>query len=290
MIPFDLAEPRTIAEAVALLDADDPAVRPMAGGTALMLMMKSGVFQPSRLVSLEKIERDYARISLNADGALRIGAMTPLSALEHAPDVARAFPVITQTLRTLANVRVRNVARFGGCLAHGDPHMDLPPVFSALGAKVRVVGPASAREIHVEDLYVGYYETVLQRNELIAEVVVPPLNGRRAAYLKLTTRSADDWPALGIAASLHVEDGAIRDASIVVSAATEKVTRLAATERALKGAAIEDAALRRAGEAAASEAECVADARGSAAYKRELIRVCVGRVVRTAAASNGTAT
>jgi carbon-monoxide dehydrogenase medium subunit len=287
MIPFELAEPRTLAEAIALLDTDDPAVRPIAGGTALMLMMKSGVFQPSRLVSLEKIERDYARILLDAHGALRIGAMAVLSDLEHAPE-ASAFPVIAQTLRTLANVRVRNVARIGGCLAHGDPHMDLPPVFAALGATVRVVGPSETRNVRVEDLYRGYYETVLQRNELIAEVVVPPLNGRRAAYLKLTTRSADDWPALGIAASLHIEGGAIRDASIVVSAATEKVTRLAETERTLQGCALEDSALRRAGEAAAGEAEYVGDARGSAAYKRELISVCVGRVVR-AAASNGTA-
>ena len=114
MIPFELAEPKTLREAVALLDTDDPGVRPIAGGTALMLMMKAGVFQPSRLISLGKIEKQFSTIYMSVSGELRIGAMTPLSALESSPDVRAAFPVIAETLRTLANVRVRNVARVGG--------------------------------------------------------------------------------------------------------------------------------------------------------------------------------
>ena len=135
MISFELAEPTTLRDAVSLLDAGDPSIRPLAGGTALMLMMKAGVFQPSRLISLGKIEDGFSKISVGRDGELRIGSMTSLSAIEHSSDVARDFPVITRTLGTLSNVRVRNVARIGGALAHGDPHMDLPPVLSALAAR-----------------------------------------------------------------------------------------------------------------------------------------------------------
>jgi carbon-monoxide dehydrogenase medium subunit len=280
VIPFELAEPKTLREAVALLDTDDPGVRPIAGGTALMLMMKAGVFQPSRLISLGKIEKQFSTIYMSAGGELRIGAMTPLSALESSPDVRAAFPVIAETLRTLANVRVRNVARVGGALAHGDPHMDLPPLLSVLGARAVVVGPAGSREIAVEQLYSGYYLTVLEPNELIAEVIVPPQGARRLAYLKYTTRTADDWPALGIAVSLNTDGRMIRDAKVVISAATEKVTRLPRAEKVLVGAAIEDVTLQRAGEAAVAETTLIADARGSAIYKQQLLRACIGRAVR----------
>jgi carbon-monoxide dehydrogenase medium subunit len=99
MIPFDLAEPTSLSEAIKLLNPDDPTVRPIAGGTALMLMMKAGVFNPEKLISLRKIESKYSNISATADG-LRIGAMTTLSALEHSADVKRLAPVITRTLLT----------------------------------------------------------------------------------------------------------------------------------------------------------------------------------------------
>jgi aerobic carbon-monoxide dehydrogenase medium subunit len=285
MIPFDWAEPETLGEAVALLDPEDPSIRPIAGGTALMLMMKAGVFAPSRLVSLGKIEPRYSKISVDRDGSLRIGAMTSLSQLERSAEVAKGFGVIKRALRTLSNVRVRNVARVGGALAHGDPHMDLPPLLAALGARVAVSGAAGTREIAVEDLYAGYYETTLEKNELIAEAIVPPLNGAKSAYRKATSRSADDWPALNIGVRLEMADEKqIREARIVISAATEKVTRLTRTEDLLKGTVADDATLKRAGEAAAAEVSFLSDAHGSAAYKKELLRVYLGRVIREALA------
>mgnify|MGYP000533675184 CR=1 FL=1 len=162
MIPFDLAQPQSLGEAIKLLDPDDPAVRPFAGGTALMLMMKAGLFRPRLLVSLGRIEKRYSEIAADRSG-LRIGAMATLSALEQSPDVKRLTPVVTRTLRTLSNVRVRNVATVGGALAHGDPHMDLPPVLMALGASLTVVGPHGERAMLVDDLFTGYYETVLAK-------------------------------------------------------------------------------------------------------------------------------
>ena len=284
MTPFELAEPRTLREAAAMLDADDPTVRAIAGGTALMLMMKSGVFQPARLVSLRAVESRYSVVTTGGDGGLRIGALTTLSALARSTMVKAAAPVITQTLKTLSNVRVRNVATLGGHLAHADPHMDLPPVMIALGAQVVTIAPSGSRTLAVADLYTGYYETALARNELIAEVIVPSQAGRRAAYLKVTTRSTDDWPTLGIAVSLNVEGGVVKDARIVASAATEQAVRLTAAESVLCDAAITDNVLKRCGEAALAEAQLVSDARGSAAYKSELLRVYVVRAVRAALA------
>jgi aerobic carbon-monoxide dehydrogenase medium subunit len=285
MIPFEMAEPTSLHEALALLDPQEPTIRAVAGGTALMLMMKAGVFQPSLLVCLHKIEPEHSRIEV-VGNVLRIGAMASLSELEHSADVAARLPVLANAMRKLSNPRVRNVARVGGALAHGDPHMDLPPVLTALGARVAVTGPNGDRELPLEELYAGYYETVLEKNELITAVSVPAQNGRKAAYMKVTSRTADDWPALGVAVSFALQNGAIRDPVVVVSAATEKVTRMSGAEQALAGAAPDDAALARAGEAAVAEASILADAHGSAAYKRELLRVYMRRAVRQALATD----
>jgi carbon-monoxide dehydrogenase medium subunit len=282
MTPFELVEPTSLHEAIALLDPDDSAVRPIAGGTALMLMMKAGVFRPTRLVSLRNVGDRFSAIATGPDGHLTIGAMAPLAVVERSAEVARVAPVIPRAMRRLSNIRVRNVATIGGNLAHGDPHMDLPPVLIALGAEISVIGPKGERNIAVEDLFAGYFETVLAKNELIAALRIPPQGKSRAAYLKVTTGSAEDWPALGVAVALDADGGTIKSARVVVSAATEKAARLKTAEQALAGGTVDDKTLARAGDAAADEAECISDVRGSAAYKRELIRVYVGRAVRQA--------
>src|SRR5215813_4057540 len=286
MTPFELAEPRTLREAAALLDTDEPSVRPIAGGTAVMLMMKMGVLRPARLVSLRSIEKQYSGIVSGPAGELRLGAMTTLSALERSAAALKHAAVISRALRSLSNVRVRNVATVGGHLAHADPHMDLPPVLIALGASVTTLAADASRTFPLEQLYAGYLETTLGRGELIAEVSVPRQGSRRAAYLKCTLRSADDWPALGVAVALDTDGAEVRDARIVVSAATDTPMRLAAAEDALRSASVDDAALRRAGDAAADEAAIVSDVHGSAAYKRQLVRVYVARAVRAALAGN----
>jgi carbon-monoxide dehydrogenase medium subunit len=282
MTPFELVEPRSLREAAALLDTREAGVRVIGGATAVMLMMKLGVLRPTRLVSLRSVEKRYSEITTGAGGELRIGAVTTLSALERSPLVQEAAPVIVQALRRLSNVRVRNVATLGGHLAHADPHLDLPPVLMALGANVNTVDASGGRTILLENLYTGYLETALGRGELIAEVIIPRQAPRRAAYLKCTTRSADDWPALGIAVVLDTDGSVVREARIVVSAATDTPTRLLKTEGVLRGARVSDNLLREAGDVGVGETAVLGDAHGSAAYKKELLRVYIGRAVRKA--------
>ena len=250
MRPFELLEPRSLRDAIAALQ--DEGARPMSGGTAVMLMMKAGVLRPSRVVSLRRLELEGIEVR---NETLRVGAMTTLRALERSDAVRRGWPVITGTLRTLSNVRVRNVATIGGHLAHGDPHTDLPPLLSALGATVTIVGPKGERTSPVEALYRGYLETTLGKGELITLVQVPALGKKRAAYLKCTTRSADDWPALGVAVVLDGDKPII-----VVSAATDRPTRLASPE-------------------AAENLTIESDLHGSAAYKKQLLRVYLRRAI-----------
>jgi carbon-monoxide dehydrogenase medium subunit len=265
MTPFELAEPNSLRDALKLLNTDDQSVRAFGGCTALMLMMKTGVFQPTCLVSLRGVEPEHAAIQSDG-GVLRIGALATLTAIGGSAMVRKSAPVIVNAMQTLSNVRVRNVATLGGHLAHGDPHN-------------------GERTLAVADLFTGYYETALEKNELISEVRIPAQAGRRSAYLKCTTRTADDWPALGVAVSFATDGKVIQDARVVVSAATEKAVRLRDAEAVLNGATVSDAVLARAGEAAAAEAEVVGDARGSAAYKREMLRVYAARAVKQALAA-----
>jgi carbon-monoxide dehydrogenase medium subunit len=159
-------------------------------------------------------------------------------------------------------------------------------VLTALGSRIVIIGPKGARAIPLDELHAGYLETTLERGELIAEVIVPRQGARRAAYLKCTTRSADDWPALGVAVVLEMDGDTARDARIVIGAATDTPRRLTQAEAVLRGARLDDASLVRAGAAAALEAGVIGDAHGSAAYKRELLRVYLARAIRQAIASS----
>jgi carbon-monoxide dehydrogenase medium subunit len=285
MRPFELAEPRSLREAIDLLDPEDPAVRAGGGCTALMLMLKAGVLELRRLVSLRRIEAHYGAIECAPD-AIRIGGQCTLTQVERDSSLAQAAPVLVATLRTLANVRVRNVATLGGNLAHADPHMDLPPVLAALGARVRTQSRAGERELALEDLVCGYMETALALDELIAEVQVPTRLARHAAYAKVTTRAADDWPALGVAAALKLNDaGAVEDARVFASAAFDRPLRLKAAEQVIRGRRPDAALLHQAGEAAGEEAQPIADQHGSAAYKRALLRVHTARALQAALGS-----
>jgi aerobic carbon-monoxide dehydrogenase medium subunit len=286
MKPFELAEPKTLAEAVALLDPADSSVRALAGGTALMLMMKARLFQPTRLVSLHRLNGSLRGVRHSADGSLSIGALTSLRDLERSPLIATSTPVITRALRTLANVRVRNVATIGGHLAHGDPHMDLPPILLTMQARVRAVSSRGERWIDMSKFFVGYYQTALAKDELIAELAIPPQPADVcAAYAKCTALSADDWPAVGVAVWYRLEGGAIADVRIAVSAATERPIRSSAAEAALAGSPAGHAAFARAADAAAQEVQTLSDIRGSASYKREMVRVFVRRALEQASHS-----
>lgn len=282
MSSFDYAEPSSLDEAFRLLDPDDSAVRPVGGCTALMLMMKARVYKPTFLVSLRRIGGALSSVTYDEDAQLfRIGAMATFSQIERSPDIRARLPVIAQTMKTLANVRVRNVATVGGNLAHGDPHLDLPPVWMALGAQVKVASQRGERMLPVDDLFAGYYETTLLNDELITELQVPVKPGWRSSYSKITTRSAHDWPALGLSLCARTSGRDMEDLKFVLSAAVDQPTRLTPVENVLRGAEIDDAVLERAADAATEEVELISDSRGSADYKQQLLRVHVKRAVKT---------
>ena len=278
-LAFDLVRPQTVAEAVQLLNVDDQSVRPFSGGTALMLMMKSGVFKPTRLVDLTALEQELGTIAADG-GGLRIGGLVRLAELGEDAAIREIAPVITRAIPRLSNVRVRNAARVGGCLAHGDPHMDLPPILACLRAEAEIIGTGGTRFVPLEDLYVGYYQTQLTQGEIILQVHVPSQAGWNSVYRKTTVRTYDDWPALGVAVSLRLDGEVVKDSRVVVSAATEKVTRLANVEELIRGQRLSSRLCQDAGSLSAQFVETVSDVQGSAAYKKILIEVELSRALQ----------
>jgi carbon-monoxide dehydrogenase medium subunit len=274
-------EPATVEEAVQLLASDAGEARPLGGGTALMLLMKYGFLRPSRLVGLRRLVRDLGGVSQGEqDGELRLGALTSLRDLELAPVLGRSAPVLVEALHILANVRVRNAATLGGHLAHADPHQDLPPILLAMGARARVASPRGSRWIDLDQLVVGYYETALEPDELITELVLPvQADGVQGSYTKFTAVSAEDWPSLGIAVFLRQESRRLTDVRLALSAATERPLRLGAIEEMLEGEQPTEALFQAAADAAASAVEPLPDGASSVAYKREMIRVHVRRAL-----------
>jgi carbon-monoxide dehydrogenase medium subunit len=155
--------------------------------------------------------------------------------------------------------------------------MDLPPVLASLGTVATVASRSVTRHVPIESFYTGYYQTALMPGELLTDINIPAQTGWASCYAKITTRSADDWPALGLAISISRVGDTIIDCRLIVAAATERLTRLDGAERELRGAKVDDATITRVADAAAAEVQTVPDSQGSAEYKTHLLRVQMRR-------------
>ena len=279
MNAFDYRAPRSLDEALAILGEYGEDARVVAGGTALVTMMRQRLVQPRCLVSL----RDVPGLErIEANGGLRLGALVTHREAEISPLIRERLPVLAETFRRVATVRIRHMATVGGALAHGDPNQDPPVTLLALAATVEVRGARGARGIPVAEFFRDYYETALEPGELVTAVTVPSLPAATgAAFLKLLPRTADDYATVAAAAIVTLEpDGArCREARVALGSVGLTPLRATSAERLLAGEALGEGLLQAAGEAAKTAVDPLSDHRGSAAYKREMTGVMVGRAL-----------
>jgi carbon-monoxide dehydrogenase medium subunit len=274
--------PARVTDAVAVLVEDEDA-RPVAGGIALTLLLRSGFAPPGPLVDLGGLGEELGGIERSPDGGLRLGALATLRELETSSLIAERAPVLVSALGRVASVRIRNTATIGGHLAHADPHQDLPPVLLALGAQVEGTGPDGDFVRPLDDVLSGYYETTLRPGELITGVRIPPQpTGTVAGYTKTTARTAEDWPAAGVAVSVTTEDGVIRSAAVAVGAVTDRAERRADAERLLVGSRPSAERIAECADAAADGLDYTSDQFGGADYKRTVVRVSTRRLLEGA--------
>src|SRR5262249_48438617 len=231
---FDLVEPTSVAEASEVLARHGDAARIYAGGTELILAMKEGLIGYDYLVNVKTIP-GLTGVRVQPDGTLRIGAATPHRVLERDPIVRERFPVVARMERDVANVRVREVGTLGGNLCFAEPHADPGTLLMLFDATARIERNGGARTIPIEQLFVGPFETCLEGDELLTEIVVPPLPPRSAAaYLKFGFL---ERPSVGVAVAVTLDDGHVADARIAVGGVRPIPRRMREAEGELKGPA-----------------------------------------------------
>lgn len=283
MIAFEYRTPRTLKEVHQELKQFGTDAKLIAGGTALVIMMKQRLVRPSCLISLRSV-RGLGGIT-QKDGGLRIGGLVTHREVETSVVVRRRLPLLAETYRHVATIRVRTMATVGGGLAHADPNQDPPPTLIALGASVKATSANGSRLIPLDAFFNDYYETVLKPEEIITEVYVPrlPLNSA-GAYLKFLPRTADDYATVSAAVLVTLDKSrkSLSDVRIVLGSVGSTPIRARQAEAVLRGQPVKAEALREAAEKAKGEVDPVSDFRGSAAYKKEMAAVFVRRALEKA--------
>ncbi|HTN71210.1 MAG TPA: xanthine dehydrogenase family protein subunit M [Methylomirabilota bacterium] len=286
MISFEYRTPKNLKEVHATLKEFGDEAKLIAGGTALVIMMKQRLVQPSCLVSLRTV-RGLNGIEVK-DGGLRIGGLATHREVETSPLVRRRLPLLAETYHHVATIRVRNRATVGGGLAHADPNQDPPPTLIALGATVKATSANGSRVIPLDGFFTDYYETVLNPDEIITELFVPKLPPNSgAAYLKFLPRTADDYATVSAAAVLTLDKSkkTINDVRIALGSVGTIPIRATAAEAVLRGQPLKAEAFAEAGEKAKEAVDPVSDFRGSAGYKKEMAGVFVRRALERALAN-----
>lgn len=278
---FDLLQPSTVDEALALLATHAGDAQVIGGGAMLTVLLRERLVAPRYVISVGDIPALAAQRFVHAD--LEMGAACTLRAIERDPAVRQSWPILAEATHLVGNVRVRNVATIGGHLAQADPHMDLPPVLSALGARVTIRSSTNQRTLPVDELLTGYYETSLAPDELILSILVPrPPEGLHGAYLKYCALSPNDWPTVGVAAFVRLAENRLEEVRLVAGCVADRPLRLPDVEAHLIGESPSAALFSEAGRRYAAAAEPLADIRGSAEYKRQVTAVIVRRALEAA--------
>jgi carbon-monoxide dehydrogenase medium subunit len=276
MRPFTLLEPRSLEEACLMLSDVDGA-KPIAGGTALVILMKQGLFLPGVLVNLQKT-RDARGIAESHDGGLRIGALTTIQEVAANPVVRARYPVLADSCHAVANIRIRNVATLGGNMAHADYQSDPPTALLALDAVVELMSARGTRNVPLDDFLRGPYMTALEGDEVVSALRLPPqLVGSRSSYLKFVTGSSEDRPCVGVAAILRVADGVCIELHLAIGAATRRSMRFQEAELAAQGKRLRRGDIDSIAEFVASAIDPIEDLNGDARYKRRVVRAVVRR-------------
>jgi carbon-monoxide dehydrogenase medium subunit len=277
--------PETVDEAVALLQEHEDEAKVVAGSTALTIMLRNRLIDPSVLVWIGRLPglRD---ISI-ADGVAELGALVSHRAVERDPAVRALIPVLADTFSKVANVRIRNAATVGGVVAEADYASDPPAAFVGLGAEIVAHGPAGRRVIAASDFFVAFYETALAPAEIVTAVRVPlPAAGTGAVYHKFVTRSSEDRPCVGVFASCRSSgDGRYTDTRVSVGAAAETPQRFPDLEADADGTDLGEDVRRTIADGYAQRIETLDDVRGSSWYRTEMVRVWVRRALESARAA-----
>jgi CO/xanthine dehydrogenase FAD-binding subunit len=274
--------PQTLEDALALLADNPEESKLLAGGTAFTILWRSGLIQAEHIICCGGVTGlDYIRAE---SGATVLGALATFRAVEVSKAVMEQCPVLCFTLRHVANLRVRNVATWGGNLAEADSSSDLPALLVALDAEVVVRSAAGQRVSTVQDLMVDFFATTLEPDEMIVEVRIPALPSWMAgSYVKFVSRSGDDRTCMGVAAFTGFgDDGSCRELRLAAIGAGVVPLRLPEVEALVAGQILDAGAIADVAAAYVAAADPMSDLRGSARYRRHVLPALITEAISRA--------
>jgi len=281
MRSLEYFRPKTLEEAISLMESYGDAARYIAGGTDVMVKIKEKKIAPEFLISLRHID-GLNHIAFDEDGCLRIGSLTTHRSLELSAPIKKHFPILHDAVTNIGSVQIRNVATIGGNVVNAVPSADGAVPLLALDAEARVVGPKGERIIPLSDFFVGPGMTLLERGEIVLEFIIPKLLPRTgSAYWKHTRREAMELPILGVAGVISLdEDGkTCRKARIGLGVAAPTPVRSLGAEACLEGREMNPEIIAQAADVAAREAKVRDTVRGEAWYRREMVGILTQRVI-----------
>jgi aerobic carbon-monoxide dehydrogenase medium subunit len=275
---FRYEAPRTLAEAIALLHEGGDDAKVLAGGQSLVPLMKLRFASPGLVVDINNLP-GLAYHSADADGTLRIGALTRHADLEHSELLRSTQPTMAAAAPLIADPIVRNRGTLVGSLCHADPQGDWASVVLSLGGSVIAQGPSGRRSIPMAEFVTGPFQNALEPDEVAVEAVIPAARGTRAGgYLKLERR-VGDFATVGVAASIELSGDTVTRAGIALTGVGGSTINATQAAEALVGAPLTPDSVRSAAELAAQAARPRTDHRGSAEYKRHMVSTFVQRIL-----------
>jgi len=279
---FTYLKPDSVKEALTMLSEHKDECKVICGGQSLLIVMRQGLLVTDYLIDIKRLkELDY--ITFDKKAGLKIGATTTHRAIEKSDVVAKHYPVLVAMEGKLASIQVRNWGTFGGNLAHADPAGDPAPVLIALKANIKMGGMNGERVMPLDDFFVDYFETALNKDELVLEVQVPvPEPKTGAAYQKFNLLESD-MGVVAVAASVTLNgNGKCKDARIILGNAGSTPKRVKRAEELLIGKKYDEALFAEAGKIASEDSEPVADIHASEEHRRHLLGVLTKRMLKKA--------
>jgi carbon-monoxide dehydrogenase medium subunit len=292
---FQYLVPQSLEEACVMLGRYGPQAQLLAGGTDLLVKMKSGLLKPSYLISLKCVD-ELKGIRQQPGVGVVIGARTTHNELVSSPILASRFRSVCAAAATMAGYQIRNAGTLGGNLVNAVPSADLPPILIALQAKVRLAGhgptPGNAttafpggpveRTLELEEFFVGPGKTVLQPGEILAAVIIPEQATSGSNYQKFGLRQAEALAVVGVASAVTMEGDIMQEVRIALGAVAPTPMRARQAEALLRGQKVSEKLIAMAGGFAAVVARPISDIRGSAEYRRHLVEVLTRDSLRAA--------
>jgi carbon-monoxide dehydrogenase medium subunit len=280
---FDYAAPQSLDQAVALMAAH-PSARPLAGGTDLLVQMRSGRQETDYVVDVKHVP-ELNEITYGPAHGLTLGAAVPCYRIYGSASVARAYPSLAEVAALIGGTQIQGRASIGGNLCNAAPSADSVPLLIALSARCRIAGPGGTREVEVGDFCIAPGQTVLESGELLVSIhLSPPAPDSGASYLRFIPRNEMDIAVAGAGVQVVIDNGNFRSVRIALAAVAPTPLFVREAGDALAGKAVNAASLAEAAELARRAAQPITDMRGTAEYRRHLCGVLTRRALEAAIA------